>query len=163
MGSLIHRPYSSYISEETAMAKNQDEKCYTISPCFSSFHKEWMNCISNTSLMTQFIPKLSSQLSRPLNWTYNGQAWDFITHSVAVFFRLLSSPHCFSLCLDCSYMILQHHLPGWRRMDRGSRGFCQCCCQKIQMQVELQPQSDETAPTYGQFTHLDYHYTQPCY
>lgn len=97
---------------------------------FFSFHIEWMNYISNTSLMTQFIAKLSSQLSRPLNWTYNIQAWDLVPHSVAAFFRLLGSPHYFSLCLDCSYTLLRCHLPGWWGTERGSRGFCQCCCQK---------------------------------
>lgn len=119
MGLLICRPCSSYSSEETAMAKNQVRNVKRFHHVFLSFQAEWMNYVSNASLMTQFIPKSSSQLSRPLNWTYNIQARHFVTHSVAVFFRLLlSSPWCFSLCLDCSYLLLQHHLPDWWRTAR---------------------------------------------
>lgn len=134
------------------MSKKQDEKHYTISPHLFCFHKERMKHISNTSLMKQFIPRLSSQLSGPLNWTYNIQAWDLVTHSVAVFFRLWSSPPYFSLSLDSSYMQLRCHLPGWRA-ERGSRGFCQCCCQNRKMQLfsltlVKRPQVVGSSPTW---------------
>lgn len=79
MGLLIHRLYSSYSSQETVMARKQDEKRYAILPHVLSFHNEWMNYISKTSLMTQFIPELSSQLSGPLklDLQHSGMGFSF--------------------------------------------------------------------------------------